>query len=309
MNFAAEIITCFIRKRRSAAASETMPITAIVLLLISGSLHAVWNLLVKKSPDKFIIIWLSLLIGSLCFAPFLLVSQPPTSLPPGILLRAVLSAIFGAAYFLVLARSYEQADFSLVYPLARGTAPVLLAAWSILFAGEAVSGTGIFGLAILIFGLFVIGGKNPLGRNRAGSNSSGVKLALLTAFLLSAFSVIDAGASRQTDPLVYTVLIFFLTALIIAPYALRRYGWRKLKRVGAENPRLILAVGILTLASYGAALAAFAVAPLAYSGAIREVSVVLGALGGWLFLKEPFGLVRTLGAAVAFAGIAVIAFA
>src|SRR5258707_15139326 len=100
-----------------------MPPTALALLLIAAVLHATWNLFVKRAREKQIFTWCALLVGAICFAPLLAqVALFPLSIWPYV----ISSAIFEATYFLVLIRAYQHGDFSLVYPMARGSAPVLL---------------------------------------------------------------------------------------------------------------------------------------------------------------------------------------
>src|SRR5258708_4477828 len=100
-----------------------MPVSALALLLISAFLHAAWNLLIKRAREKQIFTWWSLIVGLLCFSPLLLQVQ---SFPASIWPYVLSSALMEAVYYFVLLRAYQYGDFSLVYPLARGTALALL---------------------------------------------------------------------------------------------------------------------------------------------------------------------------------------
>src|SRR5690348_12937099 len=106
----------------------------IALLVVAALLHAGWNLLLKRSSNSYIVTWWSLLVGSICFLPLVLLTGQP--MPARVLLFGLLSAFFEAAYFLTLNLAYAEGDFSLVYPLARGAAPALLLVWSMLFLKE-----------------------------------------------------------------------------------------------------------------------------------------------------------------------------
>ncbi len=108
------------------------------------------------------------------------------------------------------------------------------------------------------------------------------------------------------DAVAYTVLIFILNAIFIIPVITRLYGWQTIMQVGRDQWRQAAAISLLDLGSYTLVLVSFTLAPVAYVGAIREISIVFGALAGWLWLKESFGQIRVLGAAVIFMGILII---
>ncbi len=280
-----------------------MPIPAIGLLLTAAVLHAGWNLLLKRAGDKVIILWWGMAAGALVFLPVLLLRLP---LPAEVWLYAIPSAVCEAAYEIALASAYQREDFSLVYPIARGGAPAFLALWAILFLNETPSPTGRAGLVILTCGLMVMGASKWLASRRKGVAGVGLALAALVALIISFYSAIDGGAVKRVDPAAYTVLVFALTALIASPAILKMYGWPGI-RMGLRRGWLAgVVIGCLSLVAYGLVLAAYSIAPVSYGGAIREISIVFGALAGWLWLKESFGPVRLLGAAVIFLGLMLI---
>lgn len=279
---------------------------ALALLVAAAVLHTGWNLLVKRARRRLVFTWWSLAVGAVAFLPLLLASVP---IPARIWPYAMASALLEGVYFGALAAAYAEGDFSLVYPVARGAAPAFLALWSVLFLGQRLRPAGLAGLAVIVAGLFVIGGGalSTRGRGSPPVSRAGIGLALLTALAISAYSAIDAAAIRILRPAPYTALVFALSTLVAAPLVVQRFGWGA---VGEEWrlswPRIAL-VGFLSGAAYMLVLAAYSIAPVAYAGAVREVSVVLAALAGWLFLKEGFGARRTAGAALVLAGIAILA--
>src|SRR5258708_21354636 len=110
-----------------------MPVTALGLLLAAAILHTTWNLIVKRAQEKQVFIWCALIAGAICFSPLLWTNPVfPISLWPYLLS----SALFEAIYYITLIRAYENGDFSLLYPMARGAAPVFLVAWAALFLGD-----------------------------------------------------------------------------------------------------------------------------------------------------------------------------
>src|SRR3990172_2499942 len=124
-----------------------MPILAIALLFLSASLHTLWNLLLKQSRQKFIASWWIVTIGAVLFMPALFFTGFP---PRGIWHFALISAGLEASYMLTLSLAYKNSDFSLVYPMARGTAPAFLLLWSLLFLHEKLTGWGLVGLVLII---------------------------------------------------------------------------------------------------------------------------------------------------------------
>jgi drug/metabolite transporter (DMT)-like permease len=287
-----------------------MPPTALGLLLIAAVLHATWNLFVKRAREKQIFTWCALLVGAICFAPFLV---QVVSFPLSVWPYVISSAIFEATYFFMLIRAYQNGDFSLVYPIARGSAPVLLTIWAMLFLGERPRLYGLIGIGLLVLGLIIVGGKSWWTlrslRKTSALSSSGLVLALGVACCISIYSAIDGAAVHRVAPLPYTVLIIALAGLLLTPAVLSRYGSQAIITECRTNwPRIIL-VGILSLLSYMLVLLAYSIARVSYAGSIREISVVFAAILGWRWLGEDFGAIRVIGAIFIFAGILVIALA
>ncbi len=284
-----------------------MPPIALVLLLVAAVLHAGWNLFVKRAREKQVFTWWGLVVGSICFAPLLLLSS---SFPLRVWPYVIFSALVEGAYYIILTRAYEHGDFSLVYPMARGAAPAFLVVWAVLFLGERPRLAGFVGLALIVLGLVIVGGNTWWSlRKTTALSGSGIGLALGVALCISIYSAIDGAAVRIVAPLPYTVLVISLSTVFITPVILVRYGGRAAAAEWRTNWFRIVIVGILMLLSYMLVLQTYAIAHVSYAGAIREISVVFAAFIGWRWLGEDFGLLRLLGASVIFVGILVIAIA
>jgi drug/metabolite transporter (DMT)-like permease len=284
-----------------------MPPIALALLLVAAVLHAGWNLFVKRAGEKQVFTWWGLVVGSICFAPLLLLSQ---SFPLRVWPYVIFSALVEGAYYIILTRAYEHGDFSLVYPMARGAAPAFLVIWAVLFLGERPRIAGFVGLALIVLGLVIVGGNTWWSlRKTTALSGSGIGLALGVALCISIYSAIDGAAVRIVAPLPYTVLVISLSTVFITPVILVRYGGRAAAAEWRTNWFRIVIVGILMLLSYMLVLQTYAIAHVSYAGAIREISVVFAAFIGWRWLGEDFGLLRLLGASVIFIGILVIAIA
>ncbi|MDP1713650.1 MAG: EamA family transporter [Anaerolineales bacterium] len=281
-----------------------MPILALVLLFLSASMHAVWNFLLKNAEEKYIAMgWQVILSGifSLGFIFF-------TGLPPKEMwLFAVISMILEAIYFILLCRAYSDHDFSLVYPIARGAAPALLVLWSAIFLREQLTAGGYLGLAMITGGMIVIGATTLLQNKSEKPHLRGILTALSVALVISIYTFIDGSAVKNGPALPYGLFMFVMVPFVTTPYLTRKYGWDSFARVWKKNRGYLLLGGMLGLVAYMLALFAYTFAPLSYSGAIREVSAVIGAFLGWRFLKEEMGGVRVVGSAIVFAGVMVIA--
>ncbi len=284
---------------------------AFALLFAAAVLHASWNLLVREAQDRLVFTWWALFLVS-PLAVAVLWAGPSLR---GVWPFALASAALESGYFATLAIAYGRGDFSLVYPIARGTAPLLLTAGAVVFLHERPGPLGLSGLAVLAAGLAVVGWGGrarpaaPAIPAAGAGRSSGIGWALAVALFISLYSLVDGAAVKRFPPAPYTILIFALSSLLAAGPLFYLRGARAVLAEGRRSWRRIPLVAVFSLLSYMLVLRAYSVAPVAYAGAVREVSVVLAALAGWRLLGEGFGLSRLLGALLVFAGIVLIAIA
>jgi drug/metabolite transporter (DMT)-like permease len=281
-----------------------MSILAITLLLTSAALHAFWNLLLKQSPEKYIAMgWQMIISGFISAFALVFIGLPPRSM----WLFAAISMTLEAIYFVLLSFAYSDHDFSLVYPVARGAAPALVVVWSILFLGEIPSTGGFIGIATIVCGLVIIGATSLIQSHEGKPKLKGITIALLIALVISIYTLIDGFSVKHGPVLPYALSMFTLVPFLTTPFIVRHSGRKNFLEAGRKRLGLLILVGILGIISYLLALFAYSLAPVNYSEAIREVSVVMGAFAGWQFLGEKLGKIRVLGAAVIFVGIVLIA--
>ena len=281
-----------------------MPIFAIILLFFSASMHAMWNFLLKSSDEKYIAMgWQVILSGLFSTVLIFFTGLPPRSM----WFFAVLSMILEAIYFILLCVAYSDHDFSLVYPIARGSAPALLVLWSAIFLHEQLTTGGYIGLAMITGGMIVIGATTLIQSNGEKPHLRGILTALSVALIISIYTFIDGTAVKNGPALPYGLSMFVMVPFVTTPYIARRYGWSHFADMWNKKRGYLILGGMLGLVAYMLALFAYTFAPLSYSGAIREVSAVIGAFLGWRFLKEEMGGVRVVGSAIVFAGVMVIA--
>ena len=281
-----------------------MSLFAISILLVSAVLHTVWNLLIKQSQDKYIVtFWMVTFGGMFAFVALFFTGLPPR----GMWIFAVVSVCVEVAYFISLSYAYHDNDFSLIYPVARGAAPAFIALWSFLFLSESLKMGGVVGLAFIIGGLVIIGVNALAQAHVTRVHFKGVAVALFIALLISIYSTIDGSAVKNGYALPYVMAMFALVPFVISPFVFRQYGWARIREVLVKQPVRVPLAGVLGVLAYLMAVYAYSIAPLSYAGAVREVSVVFGALAGWWLLNERMGAVRVIGALVIFTGVFMIA--
>lgn len=281
-----------------------MPILAIALLLASAIIHALWNILLKQSTEKYVAMGWQVIIGGILSVTVLFF----TGLPPrSMWIFALISMTLEAIYFVLLSLAYSNHDFSLIYPVARGAAPALVVLWSFLFLREIPSVGGFIGIATIICGLVVIGATSFFQPHEGKPKFKGIAIALSIALVISMYTMIDGFAVKHGPVLPYGLSMFMLVPVLTTPVIVQHYGREQFIEAWQKQPARLILVGVLGVIAYLFALFAYSVAPVNYSEAIREVSVVLGAFAGWKFLGEKLGKIRLLGAAVIFAGIILIA--
>ena len=272
------------------------PFTTLLILLSAG-LHVVTHVALKLSRDRSAFIWWMLLWAGILFLPIPLLGW--TSIPPIGWGWMAFSAVFEAGYFAAIALAYRGADLSVVYPLARGTAPVLLLLWSLVFLRESLSAGGVLGILLITVGLYAVNlprlgaWREPLRALR----QAGPRWALAAGACTSAYTAIDKVGITHVPPLLYTYLALWMSLVLLTPWTLRLVGRKGLSdEVRSSRGGTVLA-GFTTLAAYGLVLLAMSWGVLAaYAGTLREISVVFGAAFGVFVLKEPGGPMRILGA-------------
>ncbi|MBN9414357.1 MAG: EamA family transporter [Candidatus Eremiobacteraeota bacterium] len=284
---------------------------ALGLLLVAACLHAGWNFRLKRCQERLIVLWWALAFSALAVLPVL--AWVP--LPQGRAWMFVLaSAAAQAVYLGLLSLAYSLADFSLVYPVARGSAPLFLLIWSTRLLHEPLHSQGLLGVGVLSLGLMGMGMSGILGSGtgmRLGGRMSAQLGALLAAFgvafTISIYTALDGYAVKGTPALSYFVAQWCLSVLLALPPLLLRNRWGKLLDVLRRERGAVVWVGTGSALAYFLALQAYQWAPVGYAGAVREVSVVLGAFLGWRFGGEPGGPTRLFSAVVIFCGILLVA--
>jgi drug/metabolite transporter (DMT)-like permease len=266
---------------------------AALAVIASGILHATWNALAKAADDRVCAVALMGAAQAGLAIPVLLVLAPA---PP---LLAGASVAVHVVYLALLTRSYRLGDFSQVYPLARGLAPLLVAAVAVTALGERLSPLQLLGLAAICGGL---GALAFAGRSRRADRPA-VVAALLTGVTIAVYTVIDGLGARSTgDPFGYTAWLFTGLGLACAAWGLTVRGPRAVVRSWRPG----LAAGVASAAGYATVIWAQSVAPLAMVAALRETGVVAGAVIGVVAFHERMAAARVLAAGVVVLGVVLL---
>ncbi len=282
------------------------------IVLLSAFLHAGWNYLTKKSQRKIVFIWWSLLASLILFSPMFFIYWPKTHISIEGWYCVVATGVIHALYFWFLGGAYERGDLSLVYPLSRGTGPLLVPILAVLLIHEKISRLGVFGIVVIVLGIYVIHLKafnlrsflEPL---RAVKGSGSI-WALSTGVTIAGYSLVDkVGVGIVFTP-VYIYLMFVLAWAMLCPWVLVRERGLILKE-WRLNKRAILTVGFLDLFTYMMVLFAMTFSKVSYVVAVREVSIVFSALYGILWLNERHGVQKMAGAVLIALGVIMIGLA
>lgn len=271
-----------------------MPLSAFLLAVAAAVLHAGWNVLLARSRDVLAATTVALVLSVLFFAP---VAAATWDVEAAAIPWMAASAVFEIVYFVLLTTAYSRSDLSLVYPVARGSAPVFV------LTGAAITGATL-GLGQAL-GVLLVGGGILLVRGVGGNtDASGVALALAIGAAIAGYTLVDKQGVEHAAVIPYL-------ELILAPAALAAVAWHavrgRLPAVRMELGWTTVAAAIFAFAAYGFVLAALTLASAPAVAAVRETSVLFAVALGASVLGEPVGRSRASGAVLVVAGVALVA--
>ena len=266
-----------------------------MLALLAAVGHAVWNMLIARAKDPESATAVAMLVGVTVFAiPAVVASDVDSSVWPYV----AGSAAFELLYIALLAAAYRGSDLSLVYPLARGVAPVLVLVVGVAALGVGTSAAPAAGVCLVGLGVVLIRGP------RRNADARGVALALAIGACIAGYTLIDNSGVERANAVTYLELVMIIPALGYAGIVLARRGRSAL---GAEMSPASVVAGLLILTPYCLFLIALDLAPAAPVAAVRETSIVIATALGALVLKERVGWGRWAGAALVACGVALVA--
>jgi drug/metabolite transporter (DMT)-like permease len=274
-------------------------VLVVPAVLAAALLHASWNAVAHATPDRqvgFFLLNVAVAAVTLPFLPF--VDLPAATAWPFLLG----SVTVHLCYNLLLLRSYQLGDFGQTYPLARGTAPLVVALVAATVVGQPLDARDLAGVLTVSAGLVVL----VLGRGSFSASRPAVVAALATGLAIATYTVLDGVGVRRADGVAaYIAWLFALQGPLIAGVI----GARRRHLVGACRPLLVpgLTSGVVSVLAYGLVVWAQSRGRLATVASLREVSIVFGAVIGTVFFHERFGAVRVAGAVTVFTGVLLLA--
>ena len=284
-----------------------MTFFALALVLAAAVFHATWNLLAKRVGDGGpVFVWLFDLCSVLIYAPLavVVVFVVGPHLGPVQFLFMFGSGVLHLGYFVLLQRGYAVGDLSVVYPIARGTGPLLATAAAIVLFDERPSFLAFMGIGLITVGVFVLTSESGSLRSGLGA---GVVYGLLTGVFIAAYTIWDkqAVSALLIPPLLQSWATTLVTTLLLTPLAVGRRKealalWR------AHRPE-VLGVAILSPLSYILVLTALVFTPVSYIAPAREISILIGAAMGTRLLSEGDSTRRMIAASAMVAGIIALA--
>ena len=270
-----------------------MPVTALAFALTAAVFHALWNLLLARAPDVEAATVVALLTSELVFAPVAVVVW---HVEPAVWPWLVGSGLLELAYFALLAAAYRRAPLSVVYPIARGGAPVLVLIASVAVLGHATSTRQAAGVALVVLGIVLV-------RGLAHPDPVGLAFGVAIACCIAGYTLIDKQGIRHASPIPYLELSMALPSLAYAGMIVRVRSAAAVR--AAFGPAPVVA-GLATFVAYACVLAALSRASAASVAAVRETSVVVAAALAAVVLKERVTRWRMIGACAVVAGIALL---
>jgi drug/metabolite transporter (DMT)-like permease len=277
-----------------------MPTTPLILALCAAFVHAGWNLLLSRARDSESATAVALVAGALAFAP---VAAATWEVHARALPYAAGSAALELVYLGLLARAYQEGELSVVYPVARGSAPLLILVFSLVVLGASLDTASIVGVCLVAGGVVLVRGP------RQTASTRDLLMALAIGSCIASYTLLDKQGLKHAHPLAYLELVVGIPALIYAPLLARRRGTSALR---AELGPASLIAGLGMFGAFGLALAAIRLAPsasLAAVQAVRETSVVTAVVAARVVLRERVSGPRLVGAAAVVAGVVAIAAA
>jgi drug/metabolite transporter (DMT)-like permease len=281
-----------------------MSLYVLTLVLAAAVLHASWNLLAKKTKGKTPFIWLQYIASNILYLPFLFFqkNQGYATYSQPLLWFSLSSAVLHLGYFIVLQKGYRSADLSVVYPLARGSAPLVSFIAAIIFLHEQLKLSSAIGLFLIIAGVLIITGLS-FKRENNSKIMTGITYGVLTGLFIALYTLNDTVAVKKyaVSPLILTLATNLFSAVLLLPFVLPQKD--ELKREIKVHKWTIIAIALLSPAAYILVLEALKYAPLTIVAPARETSILLGVFMGSRVLNEKDGKRRLIASGLILGGI------
>ena len=279
-----------------------MSITVFLAIILSALLHAIWNAMVKRGDDKYISLT-AVVLGHVPISIVVIFFTPTLSIQS--IPYIFISAIFLTGYEWCLLSAYRLEDYTKVYPIARGSAPIFIVILSLLLFDTNISKFELMGILVISFGIIILSFQNI----KTFKNYSAVIYALGTGLFISCYSITDGyGGKVSASPLNYIAFVMILNAIIFPILLLVINKPGVVKKVFSRGKKIFFIGGTLSYIAYATIVWAFTQAPIPLVAALRETGIIFALLIGSLFLKEKFTLLKAIAVLTIFLGVILLKF-
>ena len=277
-----------------------MAITSIYLLIFFAALlHALWNIIIKSMNNSLVGIAVKVFFQSIIFFPIIFIVPLPQGLTWFYLIS---SSILHSIYFILLGSMYNRGDMTVIYPIARGCAPVFVTVLSLIFLKDSLSLVGIIGIITVSFGLVLLSLENF----KIEMNIKIIGISLFIALIISIYTFTDGAGVRSADMAsTYIVWNFFLGGWISIGYVFFR-NKKELFELQLIDLMYILLATIISFTAYAIIIWSMKHIPIGFVSSMRESSIIFASLIGYYFLKEKIGYIRLLSGFIFFIGVYLI---
>ena len=279
-----------------------MSLTVFIVVILAAFLHAIWNAMVKIGEDKYISLT-SLVLGTVPISIVVIFFSPALSIQS--IPYIFISVIFLTGYEWCLLSAYRLEDYTKVYPIARGTAPIFIVVLSLFLFNVNISKFELMGILVISFGVIILSFQNI----KTFKNYSALVYALSTGFFISCYSISDGYGGRMSmSPLNYTAWLMILNAVIFSILLTIMNKPGVVKGVFREGKKIFFIGGTLSYTVYATIVWAFTQASVPTVAALRETSIIFALLIGFFVLKEKFTLLKTVAVLTIFFGVVLLKF-
>ena len=279
-----------------------MSLNIFLAVILAAFLHATWNAMVKNEENKYLAVT-AIVLGHVPASVFIILLTPFPSIES--IPFIILSALMHNGYNWYLLSAYKFGDLTKVYPIARGTAPILVTIVSLIFLGVALSNFEVLGIFIISLGILSL----SFHRAKSLKNRSAAIYALVTGFFIMGYSITDGYGARVSNSfLSYMGWVFILNAFSFPLILKINDKSEVITKIFKEGKKIFFIGGTLSYIVYGIVIWGFTQAPIALITALRETSIIFALLIGTFFLKEKFTLLKVIATFIIFFGVALLKF-
>ena len=287
-----------------------MTLLASFLILLYCIGHSYWNFLVKKSDNPQIMLVLIAMGSWILFFPIALIYLflNPISIQSWVFI--LINAVLQVFYYAFLGKAYKLADLSIVYPLARGSAVFFIPLWGILFLNESISSTALFGIFMVFIGLLFISIIPIINKDLLITRNLiiGIILSVLVGLNISFYTIVDKKAVSAVNPFIYPILITIGGSLGAIMFTGSKNKIMDLRLHFQKNYSTVIVGSTVMYFAYSVMLYALNISKMSYAATARELTIIVGIIWSYFFLKEKITFTRFLSIVIIFCGAVIISF-